>query len=58
MSVLCVFILCVGRDLATADPPFKKSYRLCIESRNLKNGQFSTKGCRAIIITIIIKLSL
>jgi hypothetical protein len=40
--------------LRRADPPYKESYRLCIGSRNLKGGQGPRKGCRAIIIIIII----
>jgi hypothetical protein len=32
----------------------KDSYRLCIGSRNWKSGQGPTKGCRGIIIIIII----
>jgi hypothetical protein len=45
---VCV-VLCVGSDLAAADPPFKESYRLCTGSRNLKIGQGPSKGCTAII---------
>jgi hypothetical protein len=51
MSVFCVFILYyafyAGSGLAT--------YRLCIGWRNSKSGHGPTKGCRAVIIIIIIK---
>jgi hypothetical protein len=36
MFVLCAFILCVGRGFTTGWSPSKKSYRLCIGSRNWK----------------------
>jgi hypothetical protein len=47
---LLVFVLsCVQvAALRQADPPFKKSYRLCKRLRNWKIGQGSAKGCRAI----------
>jgi hypothetical protein len=47
----CVRLFCVLLEaLRRADPPSKESYRLCIGSRNLKSGQETTKGCRAIIV--------
>jgi hypothetical protein len=42
--------LCIGRGVATAHAPSKESYR----QRNWKSGQSQRKGCRAIIITIMI----
>jgi hypothetical protein len=53
VRLFCICVLSVGRSLATGWPPSKKSYRLCIGSRNWKRGQGPTKGCRAIKIKII-----
>jgi hypothetical protein len=60
---LCVFILfvllCVYVEaLRWADPPSRESYRLCIGLRNWKSGQGPTKGCRAIVIIVIIIMEL
>jgi hypothetical protein len=54
VCVYSVFVLfCVYLEaLRRADPPSKKSYWLCIGSRNWKSGQGPTKGCRTIIIII------
>jgi hypothetical protein len=56
---LCAFILFVlfsalVEALRRADPPSKESCRLCVRSRTWKSGQGPTKGCRAIMIIIII----
>jgi hypothetical protein len=48
VCVYSVFVLSyVDSGLATADPPSKGSYRLCIGLRNWKSGQGS-KGSRAV----------
>jgi hypothetical protein len=55
MSV-CVYsvsvVLYVGRGLATGRSPVQGV--LCVGSRNWKSSQCPTKGCRAVIIIIII----
>jgi hypothetical protein len=56
-SVFVLLCMCV-EVLRRADPPSKESYRLCIGSSNWKSCQGPTKGCRAIIILIIIYLSM
>jgi hypothetical protein len=56
VCVYSVFVLfCVKVEaLQRADSASKECYRLCIGSRIWKRGQGPTKGCRAIIIIIII----
>jgi hypothetical protein len=39
MSVLCAFILCVGRGPATGWSRIQGSYRLCLRSRNWKAAE-------------------
>jgi hypothetical protein len=52
VRLFCVsVVLCVGRGLATADPPSKESYRLRTWSRDWKSGQGPINNYRAIIIT-------
>jgi hypothetical protein len=52
MCLFCVCVLYLGRGLATGWSPVQESHRLRIGSRNRKNGQGPTKGCRAIIIIV------
>jgi hypothetical protein len=54
VCVYSLFVLsCVQvAALRRADPSSKKSYLVCIGSKNWKSGQGPTKGCRAIIIII------
>jgi hypothetical protein len=52
-SVFVMFYVQV-EALQRADPPSKESYRPRIGLRNWKSGQAPTKGCREIIIIIII----
>jgi hypothetical protein len=49
VCVYSVFVLSFVQvaALRRADPPSKKSYRLCKRSWNWKSGQGPTKGCRA-----------
>jgi hypothetical protein len=56
VCVYCVFLLsCVLVDaLRWTDPPSKQSYWLRIGARNWKSGQGPTKGCRVIIIIILL----
>jgi hypothetical protein len=54
-SVFVLFYVQV-EALRRADPPSKEPYRLCIGSRKWKSSQGPTKGCKAIIIIIIIIL--
>jgi hypothetical protein len=59
VCVVCVYsvcVLCAGRGLEIGWSPSKETYRMCIGSRNWKSGWGATKGCRVIIILIIIKM--
>jgi hypothetical protein len=56
VCVYSVFVLfCMQVEaLRRADPPSKEFHRICIRLRNWKRGNDPTKGCRAIIIIIIL----
>jgi hypothetical protein len=57
VCLFCVcLVLCVVRGLATGRSPVQGVLLHVYKIKKLKSGQCSTKGCRAIIIIIIIKV--